>query len=115
MKLSHIVGKRSALFPFARKEVDHARNGADERLAQIVVDFDGNYSTHMRDEGYYVLEAVNEFLNVIRKTGLRGTVSHLNIKYDNGVPNEYLFKGMQMLKDAGAFGSLPDTSQVSLF
>lgn len=71
-----------------------------ERLAQIVVEYDGNYSTHMRDEGYYVLEAVNEFLNVIRKTGLRGTVSHLNIKYDNGVPNDYLFKGMQMLKDA---------------
>jgi len=71
-----------------------------ERLAQIVVDYDGNYASHMRDEGYYVLEAVNEFLNVIRKTGLRGTVSHLNIKYDNGVPNDYLFKGMQMLKDA---------------
>lgn len=71
-----------------------------ERLAQIVTEYDGNYSTHMRDEGYYVLEAVNEFLNVIRKTGLRGTVSHLNIKYDNGVPNDYLFKGMQMLKDA---------------
>ena len=71
-----------------------------ERLAQIVVDYDGNYSSHMRDEGYYFLEAVNEFLNVIRKTGLRGTVSHMNIKYDNGVPNDWLFKGIQMLKDA---------------
>ena len=71
-----------------------------ERLAQIVAEYDGNYSTHMRDEGYYVLESVDEFLNVIRKTGLRGMISHLNIKYDNGVPNDYLFKGMQMLKDA---------------
>lgn len=71
-----------------------------ERLAKIVAEYDGNYSTHMRDEGYYVLEAVNEFLNVIRKTGLRGTVSHLNIKYDNGVPDEYLDKAMQMLKNA---------------
>ncbi|MBQ4320889.1 MAG: amidohydrolase family protein [Oscillospiraceae bacterium] len=71
-----------------------------ERLAMIAAEYDANYSTHMRDEGYYVLEAVNEFLNVIRKTGLRGTVSHLNVKYDNGVPDEYLFKGMQMLKDA---------------
>ena len=71
-----------------------------ERLAAVAVEYDANYSTHMRDEGYYVLEAVNEFLNVIRKTGLRGTVSHLNIKYDNGVPDDYLFKGMQMLKDA---------------
>lgn len=71
-----------------------------ERLAMIAAEYDANYSTHMRDEGTYILEAVNEFLNVIRKTGLRGTVSHLNVKYDNGVPNEYLQKGMQMLKDA---------------
>ncbi len=71
-----------------------------ERLAAIAAEYDANYSTHMRDEGTYILEAINEFLNVIRKTGLRGTVSHLNVKYDNGVPNEYLFKGMQMLKDA---------------
>lgn len=71
-----------------------------ERLAAIAAEYDANYSTHMRDEGYYILESVNEFLNVIRKTGLRGTVSHLNVKYDNGVPDDYLFKGMQMLKDA---------------
>lgn len=71
-----------------------------ERLAMIAAEYDANYSTHMRDEGTYILESINEFLNVIRKTGLRGTVSHLNVKYDNGVPNEYLQKGMQMLKDA---------------
>lgn len=71
-----------------------------ERLAMVAAKYDANYSTHMRDEGTYIFEAVNEFLNVIRKTGLRGTVSHLNVKYDNGVPNEYLQKCMQMLKDA---------------
>ncbi len=71
-----------------------------ERLAAIVSEYDGHYSSHMRDEGTYILEAVNEFLNVIRKTGIRGSVSHLNVKYDNGVPNEYLQKGMQMLKNA---------------
>lgn len=71
-----------------------------ERLAMIAAEYDANYSTHMRDEGTYLLEAINEFLNVIRKTGLRGTISHLNVKYDNGIPNDYLQKGMQMLKDA---------------
>lgn len=71
-----------------------------ERLAAVAAKYDANYSTHMRDEGTYLLEAVNEFLNVIRKTGMRGTVSHLNVKYDNGVPNDYLQKAMQMLKDA---------------
>ena len=40
----------------------------------------------MRDEGTYLFESIEEFLNVIRKTGLRGTVSHLNVKYVNGVP-----------------------------
>jgi len=71
-----------------------------ERLAKIVAEYDGNYSTHMRDEGTYILEAVNEFLNVIRASGLRGTVSHLNVKYDNGVPNDYLGRAMDMLKNA---------------
>ena len=71
-----------------------------EELAMVAAEYDANYSTHMRDEGTYILESVNEFLNVIRKTHLRGTVSHLNVKYDNGVPNDYLQKGMQMLKDA---------------
>lgn len=77
-----------------------------ERLAMIAGEYDANYSTHMRDEGTYILEAINEFLNVIRKSGLRGTVSHLNVKYDNGIPNEHLFKGMQMLKDARSIEKL---------
>ena len=71
-----------------------------ERLAAIAAEYDGNYSTHMRDESYHLLDAIEEFLNVIRKTGMRGMVSHLNVKYDNGVPNEYLQKGMDMLKNA---------------
>ncbi len=71
-----------------------------ERLAKIVKEYDGHYSTHMRDEGTYILESIEEFLNVIRKTGLTGSVSHLNVKYDNGIPNDYIYKGMQMLKDA---------------
>jgi len=71
-----------------------------EQLAKIAAEYDGNYSTHMRDEGTYILEAVNEFLNVIRKTNMRGTVSHLNVKFDNGIPDDVLYKAMQMLKDA---------------
>lgn len=71
-----------------------------ERLAMIAAEYDANYASHMRDEGTYLFESIEEFLNVIRKTGLRGTISHLNVKYDNGVPEEYLQRGMKMLKDA---------------
>lgn len=71
-----------------------------ERLAAVAAEYDANYSSHMRDEGTYLLESIEEFLNVIRATGMRGTISHLNVKYDNGIPNEYLQIGMQKLKDA---------------
>lgn len=71
-----------------------------EKLAAIAAKYDAIYTTHMRDESYHLLDAIEEFLNVIRKTGMRGMVSHLNVKYDNGIPNEYLEKGMNMLKNA---------------
>ncbi len=71
-----------------------------ERLAAVAAEYDGIYTTHMRDEGTYIIEAVEEFLNVIRKTGMRGMISHLNVKYDNGIPNDYLDKCMNMLKEA---------------
>lgn len=71
-----------------------------ERLAEVAAEYDGIYTTHMRDEGTYILEAVEEFLNVIRKTKMRGMISHLNVKYDNGIPNEYLDKCMKKLWNA---------------
>ncbi len=71
-----------------------------ERLASVAAEYDGIYTTHMRDEGTYIIQAVNEFLSVIRKTKMRGMISHLNVKYDNGIPNDYLDKCMNMLKDA---------------
>ena len=70
------------------------------RLASITKEYDGNYSSHIRDEGTYLFDAVEEFLDVIRKTGLRGSLSHLNVKYDNGIPNEYLYVCMDKLKAA---------------
>lgn len=71
-----------------------------ERLTAIAAEYDANYCSHMRDEGTYLFESIEEFLNVIRKTGIRGTISHLNVKYDNGIPEEYLWRSMEMLKQA---------------
>ena len=71
-----------------------------ERLAAVAAEYDGIYTSHMRDEGTYLFEAVEEFLDVIRKTGMRGMISHLNVKYDNGIPNNYLDKAMDMVKNA---------------
>ena len=75
-----------------------------QRLAAVAAEYDGNYASHIRDEGTYLFEAVEEFLEVCRKTGMRGSLSHLNVKYNNGVPNEYLQICMDMLKAARAEG-----------
>lgn len=74
------------------------------RLAKIVKEYDGNYASHIRDEGTYLFEAVEEFLDICRQTGLRGSLSHLNVKYDNGIPNDYLYVCMDKLKAARAEG-----------
>ena len=71
-----------------------------ERLVQTVAEYDAIYTSHMRDEGPHILDSVEEFLNVIRKTGVRGMISHLNVKYDNGTPDGYLERSIQMLRDA---------------
>ncbi len=71
-----------------------------ERLASVAAEYDGIYTSQMRDEGTYLFEAIEEFLNVIRKTKMRGEISHLNVKYDNGIPNDYLNKAMDMIRSA---------------
>lgn len=71
-----------------------------EGLAAIAAQYDGIYTSHMRDEGTFIFEAVEEFLNVLRKTGMRGEISHLNVKYNNGEPENALRRSMQKVRDA---------------
>jgi len=47
------------------------------RLAKVVAGFQGVYSSHMRDEGARVLDAMNEIINVGRESGIRVQISHL--------------------------------------
>lgn len=46
-------------------------------LAAVVKDFDGIYSTHMRSEGKFLFEALDETLAVARKSGVSVQISHL--------------------------------------
>ncbi len=48
-----------------------------EFLARIVSRHDGIYTTHMRNEGRYLLAAVEEAISIGRKTGVRVEISHL--------------------------------------
>jgi len=46
-------------------------------LARPVAEAGGYYASHLRSEGDRLLEAVDEFLEVVRSSGVRGQVSHL--------------------------------------
>ena len=47
------------------------------RLAKGVARHQGVYSSHMRDEGAHVLDAMNEIINVGRESQIRVQISHL--------------------------------------
>ena len=46
-------------------------------LAKVAADRGGFYATHMRSEGDRILEAIDEVLELVRKTGIRAEISHL--------------------------------------
>jgi N-acyl-D-amino-acid deacylase len=46
-------------------------------LAGVVAAAGGFYSSHIRNEGDRLLEAIDEFLDVLRRSGVRGQLSHL--------------------------------------
>lgn len=46
-------------------------------MAKLVKRYNGILSVHMREEGYYLLESINEVLEITRKSGVRLQISHL--------------------------------------
>lgn len=48
-------------------------------FAKVVKEYDGIYSTHMRNESFMVIEAMLEAINVAKKTGISLELSHLKV------------------------------------
>jgi N-acyl-D-amino-acid deacylase len=46
-------------------------------LASVVSQYDGMYISHIRGEGSTLLEAVDEFIEIVRRAGVRGEIYHL--------------------------------------
>ena len=45
-------------------------------LAKVVAEYNGLISAHLRSEDDFLFEAVEEFLTIVRKSGVRGVISH---------------------------------------
>ncbi len=54
-----------------------AQIGELTELARVVKDFNGIYATHMRSEGKFLFEAVDEALAIARESGVSLQISHL--------------------------------------
>lgn len=60
------------------------------RLVGIVKEYDGIYTSHIRNRDSDVIPALEEFIEVIRTYHIRGVVSHLSIRQNTGAPDNAL-------------------------
>jgi len=51
------------------------------KLCRIVAQYEGVYATHMRSEGDFLMESLEESIEVSRKTGVSLQISHFKIAY----------------------------------
>lgn len=62
--------------------------GTDEliALASAAAEFDGLFAAHLRSEGETFLEALDEFLTIVRTAGIRGEIYHLKASGQSNWP-----------------------------
>lgn len=48
-------------------------------LAKVAAEFDGLYISHIRNEGNHIGRALDEFLDICRRAGVRGQIHHLKL------------------------------------
>ena len=74
------------------------------RLAGLLKKYDALYASHIRNRDSKVLDALDEFINVVETHGIRGQVSHLNIRHNTHAPEGAAAACAKRLADARARG-----------
>ena len=52
-------------------------------LAKVVAKYGGIYTTHLRDEGDRLVEAVDETIRIAKESGVTANISHLKVFYEH--------------------------------
>ena len=71
-------------------------------LAKIVAEYGGVVSSHIRDEGYQLVRAVEEFIDIIKASGARGVISHHKAMYRDNWGK--IHTTLRMIDEANAEG-----------
>jgi N-acyl-D-amino-acid deacylase len=74
------------------------------QLAKIVGEYDGYYASHIRNRAKYLHSAIDEFMEIVRQSGVHGQVSHLNVRYNTGAPEHAWEDAVKVLEQARASG-----------
>jgi len=71
-----------------------------ERLNAIAGEFDGIYTSHVRNRDSGILEAIAEFLQVARAGGIRAEISHLNVRHNTNAPERGWERAVELMAAA---------------
>jgi N-acyl-D-amino-acid deacylase len=74
------------------------------RLARVVGEYDGYYASHVRNRAKFLQAAIDEFMEIVCKGKVHGQVSHLNVRYNTGAPENAWKDAVQVLEKARASG-----------
>ena len=89
-----------------------ATTGELVRLNAIAGEYDGLYTSHVRNRDSGILHAIAEFLEVARAGGARAEISHLNVRHNTGAPDRGWERAVEMMAAAREEGMdvLADTT-----
>ena len=80
------------------------------RLAKVVGGYSGYYASHIRNRDSQIFAALDEFLTTVRESGVKGQVSHLNVRHNTNAPEGAWHQAMATIESARREGLdvLPD-------
>ena len=74
------------------------------RLAKVVGKYQGHYASHIRNRDAQLQAAVEEFLEIVRRSGAIGEVSHLNVRHNTGAPEGAWQRACDTIEEARTRG-----------
>ena len=74
------------------------------RLNAVAGEYDGIYTSHVRNRDSGILDAIDEFLAVARAGGTRAEISHLNVRHNTNAPERGWERAVEMMAAARETG-----------
>ncbi len=74
------------------------------QLAEIAAEYDGMYASHIRNYDEQIQPAVEEFVQIVKHCGIKGQLSHLNVRVNTNAPPGAWHRAVETLEHARAKG-----------